>query len=237
MRQIAAILVLGLLLLALPASGAGKGGGVRFCGSNGCRTTYDLTLLTQVLPVVVGREGAVVAPALPGPFFRIGFPHGDWLNAYYVPGPRLVRVEKTERVEWRRVTAAAAVFERATRRISPFPAPRLIRAEVGSRLVRRPESYLRLYDIIGRGDRVADPLGPRPALTWRNYKALVRYYRADRRLWIPIRLHSTTATPWTDASAQLSVARGHDLLRGDGIVVRIAHAAAAAVRRGGAPRN
>ncbi len=232
MRQVAAVLLLAVVLLALPASGAAKGGGVRFCGSSGCRTTYELTLLTQVLPALAGREGAAVAPALPSHFYRVSLPNGDWPAAYYVPGPRLVRVEKTELVEWRRVTTAAGVFGRATQGISPFPTPRLIRVEVGSRVVRRPQSYLRLYDIIGRGDRVVDPLGPRPALEWRNYEALVRYYRRDRHLWMPIRLHSATGSPWSDEDTQLAIGRRRDLLRGDGVVVRIPHALAERVRRG-----
>jgi hypothetical protein len=236
MREIPATVVLAVVMLALPASGAGKGGGVRFCGSSGCRTTYDVALLTQVLPALAGREGALVEPALPSRFYRVSFPNGDWLKAYYVPGPRLVRVEKTELVEWRRVTAAG-MFERATRGISPFPTPRLVQVEVGSRRARRPQAYLRLYELLARGERVADPLGQRPQLEWRNYEALVRYYRRDRRLWIPIRLHSGTASPWTDEAAQLSVGRRHDLLRGDGAVVLIPHALAAKVRQGASLGN
>jgi hypothetical protein len=230
MRTVSASVVLGVLL-ALPTSAAAKGGGVRFCGTNGCRTTYDLALLTQVLPALAARDGAALGPPPASPYYRVGFPNADWSTAYYVLAPRLVRVAETEVVEWRRANAAAA-FESATRGISPFASPRVIRGMVGSRTIRRPQSYLRLYDLVGRGDRVPDPVGRRPALKWRNYNALVRYYRRDRHAWIPIRLHSPEASPWTDEHTQLSIARHPDLLRVDGAVVRVSHRLATHVRAG-----
>ena len=228
------------VVLALPAAAAAKGGGLRFCGADACRTVLDLTLRTRIGTALAATRGTTLAPAHPAPFYRIilvddrGRAWSGYPDAYYVPSVQVVRVERTDEALWLPTDGAKAAFDEATRGIDPFPKPSVTLARVGLRPGHDPASYLRLYEFVAGGERVADPLGPRPALDWRNYDALVRYYRRDRRIWIPIRLQSSKPTPWTDDTAQLSVGRRDDLLRGDGVVVRMPHALAERVRSGSA---
>ena len=243
--RLGSVLVALSVLLALPASGEAKnrGAGVRFCGIAACRTIFDVDALSPIGTAMYGTSGHASTPARPERFYRLtwadqrGRTISVWSPVYYVPVGQVLRVDQAEGATWVSTDGLEKSLADATRGLEPFPKPRVVRAEVGGGRARHPTSYLLLYELVARGQRVPDPLGTRPALEWRNYEALVRYYRRDRRLWIPIRLYSRSPSPWTDAAAQLSVGRHHALLRGDGSVVRIPRAAAADVRRGASLRN
>jgi hypothetical protein len=237
MRCVTAAIALAVVLSA-PSAANAKAGGLRFCGLAACRTVYDDGLVTAIIPVLNGRARPASRPPPASPFYSLRWSYADgqaagWPAVYYVPSAGLVRVDETALGEWVPVREARVAFAQATRGIVAFPAPRVTRAQVGIRRARSPASYLRLYELVSRGDRVPDPLGTRPALEWRNYKALARYYDRDRRLWIPIRLKTTVPSPWSDEAARLSIGRRHDLLRGDSTVVRLPHALADRIRQGG----
>jgi hypothetical protein len=236
-RLIAATALALLLSVAGAADAKLPGGGLRFCGLSGCRTVSDLDVLSKIGLALAGSDRHAQTPPVPSPYYTVrwadgGRPIESWPGFYYVPSAGLVRVEEIRRVEWFPLREAQAAFDSAARGIAAFQGPRSTRVSVGKREARDPSSYLRLYELLSRGDHVADPLGPRPALEWRNYKTLVRYFRRERLLWIPIRLRTARPSPWSDEATQLSIGRHHDLLRGDGTVVRIQHEVAVRVRRG-----
>jgi hypothetical protein len=236
MRRLTAGIALALLLSAAGAASAKlPGPGLRFCGLVSCRTISDPDLLSQIGLVLNGTDRPLSRPPVPGPFYTVDWVESGWPVAHYVHAAGLVRIERVELVEWYPLRAAQSVFEDAVRGVIPLPSPQVVRVDVGRRRARAPMSYLRLYQLLVNGERVSDPLGPRPALEWQNYKALVRYYDRDRRLWIPIRVRTVSPSPWSDEAAQLSIGRRHDLLRGDGTVVRVPEALAARVRRGLSP--
>lgn len=239
MRRLTAAIALAVVLSA-PSAANAKAGGLRFCGLAACRTVYDDGLVTAIIPVLNGRDRPALRPPPPSPFYSVRWSYADgqtagWPAVYYIPSAGLVRVDETAPGRWVPVREAHVALAQATRGIAAFPSPRVTRAEVGTRRAREPMSFLRLYELVSRGDRVPDPLGTRPALEWRNYRALVRYYDRDRRLWIPIRLETIVPSPWSDEAAQLSIGRRRALLRGDGTVVRLPHALADRIRQGGSP--
>jgi hypothetical protein len=236
MRRVTATIALAVVLSA-PSAANAKAGGLRFCGLAACRTVFNDGLVTAIIPVMNGRDRPALRPPPASPFYSVRWSYADgrlagWPAVYYVPSAGLVRVDETALGSWVPVREAHVAFAQATRGIAAFPRPRVTRVEVGTRRARAPTSYLRLYELVSRGDRVPDPVGPRPALEWRNYDVLAQYYARDRRLWIPIRFTTTVPSPWSDEAAQLSIGRGRDLLRGDGTVVRLPHALADRVRLG-----
>jgi hypothetical protein len=237
MRRLAAALAFAVVLSA-PSAANAKAGGLQFCGPEACRTVYDADLVSALLPALNGRDRTGQRPAPPSPFYSVRWAYGDGQvsglpGVYHVPAARLVRLDDPPLGKWVPVREAHIAFAQATRGLDAFPTPRVKRVTIGPRQARKAATYLRLYWLIAEGESVHDPVGPRPALEWQNYKALVRYYDRDRRLWIPIHITTFAPGPWSDDAAQLSIGRRLDLLRADGTVVRLPHALAARVREGG----
>jgi hypothetical protein len=237
MRLLTAAIAL-VLVLSAPSAANAKAGGLRFCGLDACRTVFDDGVVTAIIPVMSGRNRPGVRPPVLSPFYSVRWSYADgqtagWPAVYYAPSAGLVRVDEMVVGKWIAIRDAGVAFERATRGISPFPTPRVTRVDVGNRRAREPASYVQLYEHLAQGSRVRDPVGRRPALEWSNYKALVRYYVRDRRFWIRIRLTTASPSPWSDETTQLAVGRRHDLLRGDGTVVRVPRPLAQRIRKGG----
>jgi hypothetical protein len=236
-------LLVAISLLVPAAAWAKWTGDLRMCGSGACRTidrhlTHDSWPLLAALSTWPSDAG----PPPPGPFYRLTIvpldEHGRPNLAaqsepiYFVPKQRLARnSDGRGGVFWVRVADIPEPLANAARALRPFPAPRVTRAIVGSRVAEDPHSYLRLFRVPSPRGRIPDPAGPRPGVE-PTTRAIVSYWERVRRVFVPIRLESRRETPWSDFSASLWVGRRLDLIMRDGEIVRIPHALAERVRRG-----
>ena len=131
---------------------------------------------------------------------------------------------------WTRLDRLPQKVARAARVLKPFPAPRLRRVLVGTRVAKDPQSYLRLFRLPASRAPVRNPVGPNPGVE-PTTRAIVSYWERVRRHFIPIQLTSRRDTPWTDFNASLWVGRRLDLIIRDGEIVPIPRALAERVRR------
>jgi hypothetical protein len=230
------------LLLVPGAAQAKWTGDLRMCGANGCRTIdrhleHDSWPLLASLTTWPSDAGA----AAPGPFYRLtivplderGRPNLSAQSEpiFLVPKQHLARnSDGRGGVFWVRLARIPEPLAKAARALRPFPAPRVTRALVGSRVVDDPHSYLRLLRLPSPRALIADPAGPRPGVE-PTTGAIVSYWERVRRVFMPIRLESRRETPWSDFNASLWVGRRLDLIMRDGEIVRIPHALAERVRR------
>lgn len=139
--------------------------------------------------------------------------HWHWPNqpetsAYYVPASGKVRQLDTNGfLAWYDLADPTSVRTK-TASLDPFPVPRVTRVTVGTRRVRDPESYVRLFR---RGYEVFPAILPG---------------------WLRIRFLADTASPWTDAATDVRIARRGSFLWIDGTILRIPLQLARRIRRG-----
>lgn len=228
-----------LVALALLVPGAARAkwtGDLRMCGADGCRTierhlTHDeWALLSQLVP-----WPSNAGPAPPGPFYRLTIvPVGAGAESqpiYLVPASLRTRnMDGRGGVYWVRLASMPEKLAAAARELRPFPAPRLTRAVVGTRVVKDPHTYLRLFRLPAPAQRVRDPAGPRPS-EQPTTREIVSYWERVRSHFIPIELAARRETPWSDFRTSLWIGKRHDLVLRDGELVRIPHALAERVRR------
>lgn len=180
MRSSIVVAAAAVAALALAPPGPAKGiERATVCGASGCRALEDPS------QALVGfGDGRPDRPAAPAPYYRVEFQvsvHEEtaW-TVWYVPRSRVGATVATGRAEFERLEGASrAAFERATRGIEPFPAPRVTGARVGGRPVPRPASYVSL---LGRPGTLGPPVA------------------GD---WITIEVRTNVESPWTGGPALL----------------------------------
>jgi hypothetical protein len=232
-------------VVALLVPGAARAkltGDLRMCGLSGCRM-IERHLSHDGWPLLgaVSTWPSNAGPAPPGPFYRLTIVPLDERGrpdlaresqpVYLVPTARRSRNEDGwGGVYWSRFEALPPKLAAAARVLRPFPAPRLTRVVVGNRAAADPHSYLRLFRLPVRRERVRDPAGPRPGVE-PTTREIVSYWERVRRLFLPILVESRRITPWSDPMTSLWIGRRHDMLLRDGELVRVPHALAERVRR------
>jgi hypothetical protein len=233
--------------LALPAAAPAKlQGELRVCGASGCAIVdrHEGHERWELLGAVTG--GSSTGPARPGPFYELTVVPTDrrgrvltafpLLRFYYAP--RAERIRATPSADtgdgaWRTLAAPPPELAAAVRKLRPFPAPILVRVEVGGRLARDPHSYLRLFRFPAPKRGVADPAGPYPRAGddgRRDIGQIAGYWRRVQRHWLPVNLWSRRPSPWGDDSTSLWVARRLPLVKRDGEIARVPRAVAARIR-------
>jgi hypothetical protein len=131
-----------------------------------------------------------------------------WVHtAYYVPDLNMVRfvgdsasatVDPRGAIHWLRLDAQArGILDRIAAPFQPTPAPSPSTVLVGGEAVQDPASYLRLWSV------------GKPTYSW------------PRGGFLKIKVTSDVASPWTDESAHLSIARRRPFLLRDSTILRI----------------
>jgi hypothetical protein len=198
--------VLVLLLFAVPAAQAKAPPDVRICGASGCVAIAQND--AERLPLWHTMSGA--APGAPAPFYVF---HWRWRTtdpeetAFWIPSRQLVRFVNPNLVSWYRVNLQPAATFAAG--LAPIAVPKITRVTVGGRAVRAPASYLKLFSI-GRATNV-----------WPGVSG-----------WLRIRFTASTASPWTDASANVRISSTENYLLRDDTVFTIPKPLADRIRRG-----
>jgi hypothetical protein len=237
-----------LVVLAVPAAAPAKGwpGVLRICGLSACRIVEGENEDDALRSISLMSGGGEAGPARPGPFYELailplderGRPQRDFpsMRVYYAPRGDRVRTSSAVAADsdvWREVDRVPVAVAAATRKIRPFPAPRLIRVEVDGRIARDPHSYLRLFRLAAPRRPIADPAGPYPGNADRgaDTSEAVRYWRRVDRHWLPVNVWSRRPSPWGDDLTSVWVARRLPLVKRDGEIVRAPRALAERIRR------
>jgi hypothetical protein len=214
MKRAAIATLLAASFLAVTAGAEAKGppDGFQLCGSNGCATVgmNDGELLAISLFYGGGGSVEVRTPAAtPAPFYslRWSYEQGQVHTGYFVPDLNMIRfvgdsasatVDPRGAIRWLRLDAQArGILDRIATPFQPTPTPSPSTVTVGGKAVQDPASYLRLWSV------------GKPTYTW----PLGGFLR--------IKVTCDVASPWTDESAHLSIARRGAFLLRDSTILRI----------------
>jgi hypothetical protein len=223
---IAALLATSFLVVTAGAEAKEPPAGFQLCGSTGCATIG----MNDGEPLAIslffgGGSVELWTPAVtPAPFYslRWSYQQGQLHTAYFVPGLNMVRfvgdsgsatVDPRGTIHWLRLDAnARAILDRIATPLQPTPAPSPSTVMVGGKAVRDPASYLRLWSV------------GKPTYSW------------PRGGFLKIKVTCDGASPWTDESARLGIARRGPFLLRDSTTLRIPAKLAQQVRARVSPR-
>lgn len=186
------------------------------CGPSGCSQTYSAAALA--IPFAYSRSLTRAPAAPPQSFYVItqNVPPGENPAAqttYYIPQASLIRIQGGDRTlaTWVRLSrAAASALNEAATHVDPYPATtKLTTVIVDHSLADSPDSYLRLWTV-GKPVRSAPTAGG----------------------WLPIRVSSDQASPWTDGLVSLAVSRRGAYLKREGQLYVVPAAVASRARAG-----
>ena len=188
MRRSLPLALLLLTALAWAATAQAKElSSFKACGASGCREIRDAELLGPLLRAVeVQGEPVSVRTPVPAPFLRFEFSiRGDGAGPsfvqYYVPSVGRVALQSNPGAwGWVKAGALRNLFAGMTKGVTPFPAPKITRVQVGGRTARDPASYRRLFLLAEATDD----------------------YPADND-WRSIRLVTKSPSPWSTSAATL----------------------------------
>jgi len=208
---IAALLTAWFLVVTAGAEAKEPPAGFQLCGSNGCATIGmdDGEPLAISLFFGGGSVELWTPAATPAPFYslRWSYQQGQLHTAYFVPDLNLVRfvgdsasatVDPRGDIHWLRLDSRArAILDRIAATLQPTPVPSPSTVMVGGKAVQDPASYLRLWSV------------GKPTYSW------------PRGGFLKIKVTCDVASPWTDESAHLSIARRRPFLLRDSTILRI----------------
>jgi hypothetical protein len=190
---LALLAVAGTFLLSGAAQAKAPPGGMDVCGPSAC-THLDWATAEQFW--IGSQSGGGPNRASPGPFYVLRW-HWDPAteeSAYLVPGASAIRwnAGPGHPSSWGAMARSASeLVTRAAGAVEPYPVPPLTRVTVGGRVVRDPQSYLRL-------------LSGKPTWAWINGR------------WLSVEFASPTPNPWTDGTAIVRLSRSRPYVEIDG---------------------
>lgn len=223
MRQTLVAALFAAAILAITGSAQAKAppSGFELCGPNACTS---ISAFNDAEPLAIdlfyGGGGSkelwtTLVPAAPYYTMHWSFDPNQKHTGYYVPLLNVFRYvgdaagpeSMTGTVHWMKLgPIAQKAFERLTAKLTPFAAPAPTRVTVGGRPVQDPASYLRLWSV------------GKPTLHW------------PEAGFIKIRATADAVSPWTDAAADLRIARRGPYLVRDSSVYKIPAGLARLVR-------
>ena len=193
----AVLLVSGALLWA-PAAGAKDLAGFKVCGAKGCAPIGDRALLRSLFGgIQAQREAPRVSTPRPAPFLRFEY----WVRGdrgrdpsfvqYYVPSRGVLEVNTgPSSWTWIRSDATAALFQRVSRRATPFPVPKISAVTISGKAARDPASYVRLFSLQNQPGIFPDEpdwqrivLRTRTPSPWSTNAATLEYSKSTNVLW------------------------------------------------------
>ena len=203
-----AFVVVALVVFAAPAAQAkAPPNGLTFCGAGG--VCVPLTFLESEALHLWTPTGET-APAAPAPYYALHViwqPGGTEQMFYWIPSRGLVRrLYDSGDVGWLRVPAQSLPSSLID--LKPIAMPRITGATVGGRHVRRPSTYLRLLSV---GHLVSIS----PVVDW-----------------LRVRFVASAPSPFTDANADVRIAKEGGYLFRDRFVFKIPERLADRARRG-----
>jgi len=198
-----------VLAAATGAQAKAPPSGFEVCGSNACtavRAFNDAEPLA--INLFYGGDGSATlwTPNVPAASFYAlhwSFEQGETKTGYYVPLLNAFRYTsvagaESDSAHWMKLGAGArTILERLTSTLQPYAAPMPSRVTVGGKPAQDPASYLRLWSV------------GKPTYTW------------PATGFMTVKVTSDVASPWTDAAAQLLIARKGPFLMRDSSVYRI----------------
>ena len=223
MRQTLVAALFAAAILAITGSAQAKAppSGFELCGPNAC-TSMSVSDDAEPLAIDLfyggGGSTELRTPLVPAASYYTmhwSFDPSEKHTGYYVPLLNVFRFvgeaagpeSATGIVHWMKLgPIARKAFERLTANLTPFAAPAPTRVTVGGRPVQDPASYLRLWSV------------GKPTLRW------------PESGFMKVRVTAGVASPWTDAAADLRIARRGPYLVRDSSVYRIPAGLARLVR-------
>lgn len=194
----------GTLLLSGAAQAKSPPSGVDICGVSAC-----VHLAWQDAEQFWTGAGEAGRPTAAAPFYvlRWHFDAEPEQTAYYVPATgAMIWLRNASR--WGAVSPeGAAALKRPLSSLEPHPAPTVTHVTVGRRVVRDPQTYLRLFG--------GKPTSLFPATDW-----------------LRVTLRSGDASPWTNAAALIRLGKTSPYVVIDGWTFRIPPTIAKRARRG-----
>jgi hypothetical protein len=193
---VTALLASATLVWAGPAQ-AKELSAFKVCGTSGCTSVTDRTLLDNLMLAFEGQDEAVhVSTPAPAPFLRLEYwvrgdrAQGPSFVQYYVPSRgALALMTGPQSWSWLRPAAVKAIVDRVTAGVMPFGAPRISAVEIGGRAVRDPASYARLFTLRRKAERFPD--------------------EPD---WQRIVIKTASPSPWSTSAATLEYSKSTDVL-------------------------
>jgi hypothetical protein len=193
---ITALLASATLVWAAPAQ-AKELSAFKVCGTSGCTSVTDRTLLNDLILAFEGQGEAVrVSTPAPAPFLRLEYwvrgdlAEGPSFVQYYVPSRgALALMTGPQSWSWVRPGSVKVVVDRVTSGVAPFGAPRISAVEIGGRAVRDPASYARLFTLTRKAEKFPD--------------------EPD---WQRIVIKTAIASPWSTSAATLEYSKSTDVL-------------------------
>ena len=192
------VLLVAALALVVPTAAAAKElSAATVCGSKGC-TTFQ----RPSMDIASGGDGVADPAPAAAPYYSVKLTvdeqghHQSW-TVFYVPRADMVVFrDEVGRTTFEKLSPdAQRAFRRYTDGIAPFAAPTITGATVNGRPVSDPQSYLSLF--------TEPPVGDAYPAT------------AD---FVPIVLHATRPSPWTDGRYLMFSAATGSLERGTSVV-------------------
>lgn len=172
------VLLVAALTLVLPAAAAAKElSSATVCGATGCTTFQKPTM-----ELASGGDGITDPAPAAAPYYSVTLTvdeqgqHEAW-TVFYVPAAEMVVYrDRVGRTGFEQLSGSARrAFRDHTRGIAPYAAPTITSVTVGGRPVAGPQTYLSLFTERGAGEA---------------YPAAADF--------VPIVLHGTRPSPWTD---------------------------------------
>jgi len=198
----------GALLLSGAAQAKAPPDGFDVCGASAC-THVAFPAAEQFWIGTFGSDGT--QRSAPAAFYvmRWHWAPTDLESAYLIPAASAVRWNSGNGHPsgWSGVdSAAAAIAAQVVKGIDPYPAPVMTRVTVGGREVANPQSYVQL-------------LSGKRSFAWVTGP------------WLRVTFESATASPWTDGSSIVRLARRHPYVSIDGMTFRIPRTVAQRARK------
>jgi hypothetical protein len=195
------------LLLSGAAQAKAPPGGIDVCGPSACAHLADAEQFW-----VHSHSSSGASLAAPGPFYILRW---HWIaaeeeTAYLIPGALAVRWNSGtgHTSAWSGVDKSAmGLVENVAAGIEPYSTPTLTRVTVGGRVVRAPQTYLRLL----RG---------KPAWSWITGR------------WLDVTFESASPSPWTDGTSIVRLSRSRPYVSIDGWFYKLPRDVAVRARRG-----
>ena len=192
------VLLAAAIALVLPAAAAAKElSAATVCGAKGC-TTFQ----RPSMDIASGGDGVTEPAPAAAPYYTVKLTvdeqgHRESWTVFYVPGADMVVYrDEVGRTAFETLSGdAQRAYHRYTEGIAPYAAPTITRVTVGGKRVADPQSYLSLFTARAAGEA---------------YPAAADF--------VPIALHASRPSPWTDGRYLMFSASTGSLERGTSVV-------------------
>ena len=213
---LAALAAAGVLALVPAAQAKAPPNGVDVCGAANLCTHLTAEQAERLPGLFIGGSGSTFRmPAAPAPYFAVHWQWGPGLpvqTTYFVLGADKIRRFNNDTATsaswWTLDTFSDNGLKAAVQGLAPAPAPTFTYVTIGGLTARDPQSYARLWHV------------GRHVWSW------------PATAWLQVKLQTADPSPWSDAAADIRIARRGGYVWLDGWVFKIPVRIAALARSG-----